>query len=189
IIIVVIEIFLLGLFCPRLEYLCPELLGVLSQIDDGFNGMRCEFFAAFPDHLQPWVSRVQETVLASKAEGTIRTYLADFKRWKLWALSNGFCHMPAYTFHVATSLQCLILKQILLLLHLMLFTVSTGFNAWPVCLGQTNFVTGRVLQSRGQIKKAFSQYIVAAKIDLDEDLPLFRALSSSRSTSKVRHQG
>ena len=38
IIIVVIEIFLLGLFCPRLEYLCPELLGVLSQIDDGFNG-------------------------------------------------------------------------------------------------------------------------------------------------------
>ena len=40
IIIVVIEIFLLGLFCPRLgwEYLCPELLGVLGQIDDGMNG-------------------------------------------------------------------------------------------------------------------------------------------------------
>ena len=38
IIFVVIEIFLLGLFCTRLdwEYLCPELLGVL--IDDGFNG-------------------------------------------------------------------------------------------------------------------------------------------------------
>ena len=95
--------------------------------------MWCEFFAAFPDLLQPWVSRVQETVLASKAEGTIRTYLADFKRWKLWALSNGFCHMPANTFHVATYLQCLILKQILLLLYLMLFTVSTGLNAWPVC--------------------------------------------------------
>ena len=93
------------------------------------SGMRCEFFAAFPNHLQPWVSRVQETVLASKAEGTIRTYLADFKRWKLWALFNGFCHIPANTFHVAAYLQCLILKQILLLLHLMLFTVSTGFNA------------------------------------------------------------
>ena len=40
IIFVVIEIFLLDLFCPRLdwEYLCPELLGVLGQIDDGFNG-------------------------------------------------------------------------------------------------------------------------------------------------------
>jgi len=40
IIFVVIEIFLLGLFCPRLdwEYLCLELLGVLGQIDDCFNG-------------------------------------------------------------------------------------------------------------------------------------------------------
>ena len=39
-IFVVIEIFLLGLFCPRLdwEYLCLELLGVLGQIDDCFNG-------------------------------------------------------------------------------------------------------------------------------------------------------
>ena len=41
IIIVVIEIFLLGLFCPRLdwEYLCPELLGLLGQIDGGFSGL------------------------------------------------------------------------------------------------------------------------------------------------------
>ena len=46
-----------------------------------------------------------------------------------------FCHMPANTFHVAAYLQCLILNQILLLLHLMLSTVSTGFNAWPVCRG------------------------------------------------------
>ena len=39
IIFVVIEIFLLGLFCPRVdwEYLCLELLGVLGQIDDCFN--------------------------------------------------------------------------------------------------------------------------------------------------------
>ena len=38
IIFVVIEIFLLGLFCPLLdwEYLCLELLGVLGQIDDCF---------------------------------------------------------------------------------------------------------------------------------------------------------
>ena len=97
--------------------------------------MRCEFFAAFPDHLKLWGSRVQETVLTSKAEGAICTYLADFKRLKLWALSNGFYHTPANSFHVAAYLQCLILKQILLLLHFMLFIVSTGLNAWPLCRG------------------------------------------------------
>ena len=70
--------------------------------------MWCEFFVAFPDDLQPLVSRVQETVLASKAEGTIRTYLAGFKRWKLWASSNCLRHMPANSFHVAAYLQCLI---------------------------------------------------------------------------------
>ena len=95
--------------------------------------MWCEFFAAFPDVLQSWVIRVKETVLASKAEGTIRTYLPDFKHWKLWALSNGFCHMPVNTFHVLAYLQCLILKQILLLLYLLLFTVSNSLNASPVC--------------------------------------------------------
>ena len=72
--------------------------------------MWCEFLAAFPDHLQPLVSHVQETVLASKAEGTIRTYLAGFKRWKLWALSNCFRHMPANSFHVAAYLQRLIFE-------------------------------------------------------------------------------
>ena len=95
--------------------------------------MWCEFFAAFPDLLQSWVIRVQETVLASKAECTIRTYLPDFKRWKLWALSNAFCHVPANTFHVVAYLKCLILKQILLLLYLILFTLSTRLNALPVC--------------------------------------------------------
>ena len=37
--------------------------------------------------------------------------------------------------------------------------------------------------------KTLEQYIAAAKIDSGEDMPLFRALSSSRSTSKVRCQG
>ncbi|KAK2561879.1 hypothetical protein P5673_015276 [Acropora cervicornis] len=54
-----------------------------SSSDVFQSGMQCEFFAAFPHHMQTWVSRVQETVLASKAEATIRTYLAGFKRWKL----------------------------------------------------------------------------------------------------------
>ncbi|XP_015767497.1 PREDICTED: uncharacterized protein LOC107346244 [Acropora digitifera] len=99
-----------GDFLAKLDHMCPKHVFQ--------SGKRCEFFAAFPNHLQPWVSRVQETVLASKAEGTIRTYLADFKHWKLWALSNGFCYMPANTFHVTAYLQCLILKQILLVLRL-----------------------------------------------------------------------
>ena len=37
--------------------------------------------------------------------------------------------------------------------------------------------------------KALEQYIAAAEIDLGGDLPLLRALSSSRSTSKVQCQG
>ena len=130
---------------------CPFLLACrffqFSFSDVFQSGKRCEFFAAFPNHLQPWVSRVQETVptsfpgsfvfpqegvvflrplplvgrrktlgtrletvLASKAETAIRTYLADFNHWKPWALSNGFCYMPANTFPVAGYLQCLILK-------------------------------------------------------------------------------
>ena len=35
--------------------------------------------------------------------------------------------------------------------------------------------------------KALEHYIAAAKIDLGEDLPLFRALSSSSSSSKENH--
>ena len=71
--------------------------------------MWCEFLVSIPDHLQPMATRVKETILASKAEGTIRSYLARFKRWKLWASSNYLCHMPTNSFHVAVYLQCLIL--------------------------------------------------------------------------------
>lgn len=72
--------------------------------------MWTEFFAAIPDHLQPLVSLVQETVLASRADGTIRTYLAGFRRWKYWASSNCIRHMPANPFQVSVYLQCLILE-------------------------------------------------------------------------------
>ena len=52
-------------------------------------------------------------------------------------------------------------------------------------------MTGRGLQSNQDTcpVKALEQYIAAAEIDLGEDMPLFRALSSSRPTSKVRRQG
>jgi len=37
--------------------------------------MWCEFLVSIPDHLQPLATRVKETVHASKADGTIRSYL------------------------------------------------------------------------------------------------------------------
>ena len=251
--------------------------------------MWCEFFAAFPDDLQPLASRVQETVLASKAEGTIRTYLAGFKRWKLWASSNCLRHMPANSFHVAAYLQCLIFEAnspspvlnavysidwaqrlaglpkvsdhpIVSSMHMvsasqrilgkpkakkepitseMLKALVTSkisdksaslsdLRTVALCLlGYAGFFRFSELCSiracdikffptylsiflesskTDQFRdgawvaiarsnqdtcpvKALEQYIAAAKIDLGEDLPLFRALSSSRSTSKVRRQG
>jgi len=65
-------------FCSRHVFLCyfANLLVSFFLILDVFQSeMWTEFFAAIPDHLQPLVSRVQETVLASRADGTIRTYL------------------------------------------------------------------------------------------------------------------
>ena len=62
------------------------------------------------DHLQPLDTLVKETVLASKADGSVRSYLPSFKLWKRWASSNYLCHMPANSFHVAVYLQCLILE-------------------------------------------------------------------------------
>ena len=53
-------------------------------------------------------------------------------------------------------------------------------GAW-VAIGRSNQDTCPV--------KALEQYFAAAEIDLGEDLPLFRALSSSRTTPKVRRQG
>ena len=41
------------------------------------------FMYSIPDHLQPLATRVKEAVLAFKADGTIRSYLAGVKRWKL----------------------------------------------------------------------------------------------------------
>ena len=128
--------------------------------------MWCEFSAAFPNHLQPLVSRVQETVLASKAEGTIRTYLAGFKRWKLWASSNCFCHVPANSFHVAAYLQCLIseanspspvLNAVYSIDWAQRLAGLPKVSDHPIVSSmnrprQTNFVTERGLQSRGRIK-------------------------------------
>ena len=50
---------------------------------------------------------MKTTVLGSKADGTVRTYLGGFRRWKRWASSSHVCLFPANLFQVAIYLQCL----------------------------------------------------------------------------------
>ena len=50
----------------------------------------------------------ESTVLASRADGTVRSYLGGYKRWKCWASSNHVCHFPPNPFQVAVYLQCLL---------------------------------------------------------------------------------
>ncbi|KAL9950751.1 hypothetical protein ACROYT_G043306 [Oculina patagonica] len=220
-------------------------------VSDVFHSeMWREGCSPIPDHLQPLASHVQVTVLAFKADCSIRSYLAGFKRWKHWASSNCFIHMPANSFHVAVNLQCLILdanspspvlnavdsidwaQQLAGLpkvsVHPM---VASLVSASQRILGKPKSkkepITPEMLKTLVNSKisdasffvgsenkssktdqsrdgawiaiarsdretcpvKALEQYIAAAKIDLCEDLPLFRALSSPRSTSTVRCQG
>ena len=70
--------------------------------------MWSEFLSSTPEHLQPTASLVKSTVLGSKADGTVRTYLGGFRRWKRWASSNHVCLFPANPFQVAIYLQCLL---------------------------------------------------------------------------------
>ena len=72
------------------------------------SGMWSELFSSTPAHLQPAASLVKSTVLGSKADGTVRTYLGSFRRWKRWASSNHVCPFPANPFQVASYLQCLL---------------------------------------------------------------------------------
>ena len=76
--------------------LCTLL--VFSFTDVFKSEMWSEFFASVPE------------VLASKADGTVRSYLGGFKRWKCWAspASNHVCHFPPNRFQVAVYLQCLL---------------------------------------------------------------------------------
>ena len=56
--------------------------------------MWSEFFASIPE--------------VPKADGTVRSYLGGFKRWKCWASSNHVCHFPPNPFQVAVYLKCLL---------------------------------------------------------------------------------
>ena len=84
----------------------------LIYFSDVFSSqMWIEFDAAMPAHLRCSADQVKRTVLAAKADGTIRTYLGGFNRWKRWASENSLCHFPANPFYVAVYLQC-IMQQV-----------------------------------------------------------------------------
>ena len=70
--------------------------------------MRSEFFTSIPEDLQPTAFLVKSTVLASKADGTVRSYLGGIKRSKRWASSNHVYRFPSNPFQVAVFLQCLL---------------------------------------------------------------------------------
>ena len=67
-----------------------------------------EFFSSTTENLQPTASLVKSTVLGSKADGTVRTYLGGFRRWKRWAFSNHVCRFPANPFQALIYIQCLL---------------------------------------------------------------------------------
>ena len=70
--------------------------------------MWSEFFSSVPEHLQLTTSLVKSTVLGSKADGNVRTYLGGFRRWKCWASSNRVCAFPSNPFQVAIYSQRLL---------------------------------------------------------------------------------
>lgn len=70
--------------------------------------MWSEFDDALPSHLKHLGDKVKGTVFASKSDGTVRSYLGGFNRWKRWASINGLQYLPANPFHVAAYLQQLV---------------------------------------------------------------------------------
>ena len=96
--------------------------------------MWSEFFCSTPEHLQPTASLVKSTVLGSKADGTVRTYLGGFRRCKRWASSNHVCLFPANPFQVTIYLQCLLQDANSPSLVLNAVIALTGRSRWLACL-------------------------------------------------------
>ena len=96
----------LGTICALLELtlgtICALCCVLLFYFSDVFSSqMWIEFDASMPAHLRCSADQVKRTFLAAKADGTIRTYLGGFNRWKRRASENSLCHLPANPFYVA----------------------------------------------------------------------------------------
>ena len=92
--------------CSFAFSLCSLLAFLFTDVFK--SEMWSEFFASIPKDLQPTAFLVKSTVLASKADGTVRSYLGVIKRSKRWASSNHVYHFPSNPFQVAVFLQCLL---------------------------------------------------------------------------------
>ena len=67
-----------------------------------------DFEDSIPPCLLSIAEDVKQTVFASKAGGTIRTYLGRFNSWERWAKSNCVNYLPANPFLVAMYLQVIL---------------------------------------------------------------------------------
>ena len=262
-----------------------ELLLVFSDIF--VSPMWCEFSRSVPSHLKQLGESVKGSVLASKANRTVRCYLGGFKRWKKWCNVNGVHCLPADPFMVAVYLQwlmdsasspspilsavysldwalalggyqkvsahplvssmCSAAQRLLgrpkcrkepITAEMLQMLVDSSFKdkcasvltlrSLALCLlGYAGFLRFSELSNlracdvkisgsfcrlflecsktdqlregawvtiaRSDLKtcpvKALEQYIAAAEIDLEDDLPLFRAIAPKNSSCKVRRQG
>ena len=82
---------------------------LLFLLDVFANGFWKDLSAVQDESLKELASRLEATVLASRAPRTTDAYRRSFARWKKFASSKSeFQHFPAKTEHVALYLQHLI---------------------------------------------------------------------------------
>ena len=87
-------------------FVFPSLLFFLDVFTSGFWK---DLSAVEDESLKELASRLEATVLASRAPGTTDAYRRSFARWKKFASSKSeIQHFPAKTEHVALYLQHLI---------------------------------------------------------------------------------
>ena len=55
--------------------------------------------------LRSLAQKLPNTILHSRAEGTVKKYLCAFKRWNAWATQHDLVYLPAQPHHFALYLQ------------------------------------------------------------------------------------
>ena len=89
--------------------MCLPVAFLLFLLDVFTSGFWKDLSAVEDDSLRELASRLEATVLASRAPRTTDTYRRSFARWKKFAISKSeFQHFPAKTEHFALYLQHLI---------------------------------------------------------------------------------
>ena len=119
------------------------------------------------------------TVLASKADATVRSYLGGFKRWKCWAPSSHVCHFPPNPFQVAVYLKCLLNEA---------YSPSPVLSAvysidWALQLAALSNISNHPLVA--SIVRASQRILGRPKVKKDPITPeMLKALVESKITDK-----